>query len=147
MLCNVALNGIEKELRIIFPVNKTIKSGKPKVYISRFADDMIVTGKDKETLLTAKIIISDFLAKRGLELKETKTKIVTLSEGFNFLGFNITRKEFNPKLNNYTKQPTVLIIKPSDKAVNSIKSKIRDIIRKNNIMASLIKEINPVIRG
>ena len=45
LLCNVGLNGIEKEIRNIFPVNKTMKEGKPKVYVSRFAVDIIITGK------------------------------------------------------------------------------------------------------
>ena len=45
-----------------------MKEGKPKVYVSRFADDMIITGKDIQTLTTAKQIIQDFLKKRGLEL-------------------------------------------------------------------------------
>ena len=148
MLCNVALNGIEKEIRKIYPVNKTVKGGKPKVYISRFADDLIVTGKDTQTLTEAKEIIQNFLKIRGLELKEAKTKIVSIYEGFNFLGFNISRKKTNPKLNNTTKQETILIIKPADKAVKSIQTKIKQIIRKKrNSMASLIKELNPILRG
>jgi RNA-directed DNA polymerase len=147
MLCNLALNGIEEEIRNLYPVNKTIKGGKPKVYLSRFADDMIVTGKDKETLLTVKGIIQEFLRIRGLELKEAKTRIVSIHEGFNFLGFNISRKTYNPRLNNPTEQPTVLIIKPSEKAIDSIKSKVKEIIRKNQEMAAIIRELNPVIRG
>jgi len=80
----VALNGIEREIRNIFPVQKTFKEGKPKVYLARFADDMVVTGKDIETLLKAKQIIQDFLQIRGLELKEAaKTRIVSIYEGFN----------------------------------------------------------------
>jgi len=148
MLCNVALNGIEKEIRNIFPVNKTMKEGKPKVYVSRFADDMIITGKDIQTLTTTKQIIQDFLKKRGLELNETKTRIVTIYDGFNFLGFNFSRKKFNPRLNNHTEQTTVLVIKPSEKAVKSIRAKIKNIIQKNSTeIAAIIKELNPVLRG
>jgi RNA-directed DNA polymerase len=148
MLCNVALNGIEKEIRKNFPVNKTMKEGKPKVYVSRFADDIIITGKDIQTLNSVKQIIQNFLEKRGLELNESKTKIETIYVGFNFLGFNISRKKFNPKLNNHTEQTTVLVIKPSEKAVKSIKAKIKNIIRKHNSeIAAIIKELNPVLRG
>jgi len=124
MLCNIALNGLESEIRKIFPVNKSMKEGRPKVYLSRYADDMIATGKDKETLLKVKQIIENFLKLRGLELKTAKTRIVFIQEGFNFLGFNFSRKTFNPRLNNSTKQETVLIIKPSTKSVKFFKDKM-----------------------
>jgi RNA-directed DNA polymerase len=32
-----------------------------------------------------------FLAERGLQLSETKTRIVHIDEGFNFLGFTVRR--------------------------------------------------------
>jgi retron-type reverse transcriptase len=47
-LCNLALDGIETMMRERFPVNKALKGGRPKVHLCRYADDMIVTGKDKE---------------------------------------------------------------------------------------------------
>ena len=90
----------------------------------------------------------NFLKIRGLELKPAKTRIVTIYEGFDFLGFNIKRKPFNPRLNNSTEQKTVLIIKPSNKAVKSIKTRIRDIILNKRLeITVIIKEINPVLRG
>lgn len=147
-LCNIALNGIEAEIRKAFPVNKTMKDGKPKVYVCRYADDMVITGRSKEILLQVKEIIQEFLAVRGLELKEAKTRLVTIHEGFYFLGFNISRKKYNPILNKLTNQPTVLRIKPSDKAIQSIISKIKAIIWTNKTeIAKLVKELNPVIRG
>jgi RNA-directed DNA polymerase len=146
MLCNVA--GLEKIIRNQFPVNKTIKEGKPKVYICRYADDLIITGKDEIILYKTKELVSKFLSKRGLELKQAKTRIVNIRIGFDFLGFNISRKKYNPRLNNSTEQKTVLIIKPSYKSVENIITKIKNIIRQNNAeIKSLISEINPVLRG
>lgn len=146
-LFNIALNGLEKEIHKVFPVNKTMKDGKTKVYLIRYGHDLIVTGKDKETLYKVKEIIIEFLKIRGLELKETKTRIVTIYEGFDFLGFNISRKKYNPKLNNSTNQRTVLIIKPSDKSIKSIKQKIQIILRNQTEILAIIKEINPILRG
>jgi RNA-directed DNA polymerase len=44
-------------------------------------------------------MIENFLKERGLELKEAKTRIVSIEQGFDFLGFNISRKPYNPRLN------------------------------------------------
>lgn len=147
MLCKVALDGLELEIRKVFPVNKTHKKGKPKVYLIRYADDMIITGKDKEVLLQAKKVVQNFLKIRGLELKEAKTRIVSIFDGFDFLGFNLSRKTYNPKINNPTNQSTVLIIKPSDKAIKALKMKIKTIINNNIEIAAIIKERNPILRG
>ena len=147
-LCNIALNGVEAAIHEVYPLNKNVKGGRPKIYVCRFADDMVITGINEEILHHVKEIVQEFLAIRGLELKEAKTKIVTIQKGFDFLGFNISRKPFNPRLNNHTKQPTVLIIKPSDKSIKSLISKIKMIIGSNKPeIGILVKELNPVLRG
>jgi len=138
---------MEGLIRNAFPARKVVDGSRPKVNLFRFADDLIVTGTNEQTLIQIRQIIEQFLTIRGLELKESKTRIVTISTGFNFLGFNISRKPFNHRLNKKTYQKTVLIIKPSDKAIESIKLKIREIIFKNNELAAIIKEINPLLRG
>ena len=72
---------------------------------------------DNVDLLNNKVIpiIEEFLAERGLELSKEKTKITHISDGFDFLGFNI-RKYSNDKL----------IIKP---AKGNIKSFLQEIKR------------------
>jgi len=148
MLCNIALNGLEKEIRKEFPPRKLLNGKTPKVNIIRYADDLIVTGESKDILIKVKEIIENFLKIRDLELKKAKTRIITIYEGFEFLGFNISRKKYNPRLNKLTEQKTVLVIKPSNKAVKAIKLRIREIIlRKKLEIAAIIKEINPVLRG
>jgi RNA-directed DNA polymerase len=147
MLCNVALNGLEGKIRERFPVNKNIKGGKPKCYVLRYADDIVVTGANQEILQEAKAIITEFLQPRGLVLKEAKTRIVTVEDGFDFLGYNFRRKPYNPRLNQQTDQDTVLIIKPADKAVRSLLAKVKTELRRDTGMITVIKELNPVIRG
>lgn len=146
MLCNAVLNGIEPLIRNRFPLKPT-KGVRYKTYISRFADYIVITGISEENLLIAKTILSEFLKERGLELKEAKTRIVKIEEGFDFLGFNISRKTVNLKLNKSTKQNSVLIIKPSIKTIRSVSEKIRTEINNTNNMSALIKVLNPIIRG
>lgn len=135
VLCNIALNGIEKAIHRAFPLKKGISAG---IHVIRYADDMITTGKSVEILKEAKNIIKEFLADRGLELNENKTKITHVKEGFDFLGFNIVRKEYNPRLNSPTDQETVLIVKPSKKGVDNLKDKIKRIINKNNPIQQIV---------
>lgn len=143
-LCNIAMNGIEKVIREANPLQKGISQG---VHIIRYADDMIITAKSKEIARKNEQILREFLVKRGLKLNDEKTVITNIKEGFDFLGFNIKRLKWNPKLNQETDQETVLVIKPSEKGVDRLKEKIRKIITIHKPLAKIIAEINPVLRG
>ena len=75
---------------------------------------------------------------RGLAFNEDKTRIVHLSEGFDFLGFNVRRYP-NRKL----------LIKPSKAAVRRVRERLAAemrALRGGNAMA-VIARLNPVIRG
>lgn len=87
-LCNIALNGIED---LIKKANPLIKGISPGVHVIRYADDMIITGKNQEIVLRNKEILSKYLRERGLELNENKTLITHIKTGFDFLGYNIKR--------------------------------------------------------
>lgn len=143
-LSNVALNGIEKLLKEKIPKIKNISQG---IHVIRYADDMVITGKSKEIVLKCKAILSEFLAERGLELNETKTLITHIRDGFDFLGFNIRRLNWNPKYNRESEQETVLIIKPSKKGIQKLVTSIKKIIAINNPMVRIIADLNPVLRG
>ncbi|MGH8059373.1 MAG: reverse transcriptase domain-containing protein, partial [Candidatus Entotheonellia bacterium] len=69
VLCNMTLDGLERELKRRFT--------RRKVTLIRDADDFIVTG-DSEALLREEVtpVIETFLAGRGLTLSEEKTHIV-----------------------------------------------------------------------
>jgi RNA-directed DNA polymerase len=147
-LCNIALNGLEELIRKNNPLKRGISPG---VHLIRYADDMIVLGKNEEICKKNKEVVKQFLQIRGLELHKTKTKITNIKEGFDFLGFNIVRKPHNPKLNN-TKaesgsQKTVLLIQPSEKSVNKVKERIVKIITKGSPIMKIIRDLNPVLRG
>jgi Retron-type reverse transcriptase len=144
MLCNIALNGLEKLIKSIIPKRKGIGGG---VHVIRYADDIIILGKSKDILLTIKKGLNEFLNERGLKLNDKKTSIIHIKTGFDFLGFNIRRMKYNPKFNKQTTQETVLVIKPSKKGVQRLKDNIRSIIDKNKPIEALIRDLNPILRG
>jgi RNA-directed DNA polymerase len=144
LLCNIALNGIEKHIKKANPLVKGISAG---VNVIRYADDMIITGKSKEIAIKNLKLLSEFLKERGLELNEKKTLITHIKTGFDFLGFNVRRMKWNARLNNDTDQETVLIIKPSIKGIKKLKSSINKIIVMNKPIRKIISELNPILRG
>lgn len=143
-LCNITLNGIEKLIKDNNPLKRGISPG---VHVIRYADDMIITGKNQEILVKNKEILRKFLEERGLQLNEKKTLITHIKSGFDFLGFNIRRMSWNPRLNNSTEQETVLIIKPSKKGIKKLMETIKNIIVMNKPIRKIISEMNPVLRG
>lgn len=109
----------------------------PKINFIRYADDFVVTGDSPETLAKAQEVVVEFLAERGLALSPEKTRIVPLSQGFNFLGQNV--RLYGDKV----------LIKPSKEALAKIYDKIRDIVQRHKSVEQrdLIRALNPVIRG
>jgi RNA-directed DNA polymerase len=61
----------------------------------RYADDFVVTAKAREDIEALLPTLADWLRERGLELNLDKTRIVHITEGFDFLGFHI--QQFNGK--------------------------------------------------
>ncbi|WP_169222436.1 reverse transcriptase/maturase family protein [Brasilonema sp. UFV-L1] len=100
LLANIALDGLEKllsqfkKIKVYQQPNKrgTIVSRRIKLNkygIVRYADDFIITAETKEDIEAIVPTLKQWLAQRGLELNTEKTKIVSVKEGFDFLGFNI----------------------------------------------------------
>ncbi|WP_375515209.1 reverse transcriptase domain-containing protein [uncultured Nostoc sp.] len=79
LLANIGLHGLENY----------IKATNPKLGIIRYADDFIVTARDKESLKITQNLIKAWLSERGLELSSEKTLITSMEDGFDlFLIFN-----------------------------------------------------------
>ena len=138
-LANATLDGMERMLMECYQ-KRYLGKGKfyyPKVHLIRYADDFVVTAESKELLEEIKPLITDFLAQRGLSLSEEKTLVTHISEGFDFLGFNI--RKYNG----------ILLIKPSKKSRKKITGKLHEIIFSNKAItqSQLIEKLNPVITG
>ncbi len=137
LLANLCLDGLEDCV-----VKNLTERRKHKINVIRYADDFVVTGDSKEWLEEViKPRIIEFLKIRGLWLSEEKTHITHITQGFDFLGWNVRKYPVSGKYK--------LLIKPSDKSIKALAEKTGEIIRNNRQAktANLIKMLNPVIRG
>lgn len=139
-ISNWALDGLQHQLAEKFLRRQVDgKWIRPKVGLVRYADDFVITGYSKELLEDeVKPLVEAFLQERGLTLSPEKTRITHISQGFDFLGQNI-RKYQNGKL----------LIKPSNRNVQTFLTKVRAVIKDNASVkqVSLIGLLNPIIDG
>ncbi len=124
LLANIALNGLEQLCH-------------GKFGFIRYADDFVVTAQREEDLEKFKPVIEDWLKQRGLILNETKTKIVSINNGFNFLGFNV--RHYRGKC----------LIKPQKEKVLSFLRDIRQWLKSNRQATSenVVRYLNPILSG
>jgi RNA-directed DNA polymerase len=130
VLANLTLDGLELQIKLQFK--------KQKVNVIRYADDFIITGESKELLENkVKPAVEKFLKIRGLSLSQKKTKITSVEEGFDFLGFNLRWMK------------NKLIIKPAKASVKAVYLKIKQKLRKglHQQPGEVIIKLNPIIRG
>jgi RNA-directed DNA polymerase len=138
-LLNVALHGLEEAAGVRYQTSGKragdTMPGSPVVI--RYADDVVVLCHSQEQAAQVKARLAEWLAPRGLAFNEDKTKIVRLSEGFDFLAFNVRR---------YQRK---LLIKPSKAAIRRLRERLASemrILRGSNA-AAVIAVLTPVIRG
>ena len=103
LLANIALDGLEEFLGSFtdFYEYNSVSRGKPVIKkqkrqlfgFCRYADDFLVTCRNQESLKEIQPQIERWLALRGLAFNQEKTKIVSVKQGFNFLGFNFRHFE------------------------------------------------------
>jgi RNA-directed DNA polymerase len=120
-LCRIPHNGFCERRGVRFPP----------------ATHLIALCHTRQQALEIKARLARWLEPRGLAFNEQKTRVVTLSEGFDFLGFNVRRYGTKP------------LIRPSKAAVRRIRQRLRAelwSLRGNNAEA-VIKRLNPIIRG
>lgn len=137
LLANLTLNGMERLLRQEFPEGSRTQH-KAKIHLIRFADDFVVTGTSKEMLeQKVKPLIERFLGQRGLKLSTEKTVITHITDGFDFLGQNIRKRQGK------------LLITPSKKSINTLKTKVRTVLKDLPQAAAgeVIVQLNPILRG
>lgn len=141
LLANIALHGMEEAIGVKY--NKRGESNGRRMIV-RYADDFVAFCESEKEAIRVRDILVKFLKERGLELSQEKTSIKHLSEGFDFLGFNIRQY----KVNN-TKTGWKLLIKPSNKSLKDIKTKIKEVWLRNQSkdIFQIMKELNPIIRG
>jgi RNA-directed DNA polymerase len=143
LLLNIALHGMEETLGIRHNTRGEITGNRAVV---RYADDFVVFCESEEDAIRVRDkILPQWLAIRGLSLSPEKTRIVHLTEGFDFLSFNV-RHYPCPQT---TRTGFKLLTKPSKKAVLRRRGQLRDVW--NNLAScpidQVLSRLNPIIRG
>ena len=125
----LVLCGMEKVLKDKYP-DEGIK-------IIRYVDDYLFTGNSKNIMEQVLVDLREFLVIRGLTLSESKTKIVHISEGFNFIGWHFVRNRQG------------LEISPSPEKSNDVLRRIADVITQGKRWdpEKLIFKLNDIICG
>ena len=142
LLLNIALHGMEAALGSHYTPQGVLRG---KYAVVRYADDLAVFCPTQDDAVKAKARLAEWLGARGLQLSEEKTHLRHLTEGFNFLGFNIRHYPV-PKS---SRSGYKLLIKPSQKSVQQLRRKLKGNWRKHvgSPTVALINEMNPLIRG
>src|SRR5664280_1213344 len=139
LLLNIALHGMEQAAGVRYQVTGThagdTVSGSP--VLIRYADDLVALCHTRDEAQQVKARLAGWLAPRGLTFNEDKTRIVTLDDGFDFLGFTVRR------------QSDKLLIKPSKAALRRIRERLRTEMRalRGANATAVIARLNPIIRG
>ena len=143
LLLNLALHGMEAALGVVHGPRGEIAG--PRAVV-RYADDFVVFCESREDALRVRDrLLPPWLAERGLSLSEEKTRVVHLTEGFDFLGFHV-RHYPAPRT---SRSGFKLLIKPRKKAVVALRQELRAVwlrLRGHGI-TDVLARLNPLIRG
>jgi RNA-directed DNA polymerase len=99
---------------------------------ARYADDLVILCKTASQAENALTLTKSILADLGLECSPEKTKISTVKNGFQFLGFDISSKGVTIR----------------EKSREKFEGKLKEITtRSHNLDAKVYEKLNQVIRG
>ena len=126
LLANIALHGMEEAIGVKYDYRGQLIS---KRAVVRYADDFVCFCETKQDAEQVQKILVEWLKERGLTLSEEKTRIVHLTEGFDFLGFNV-RHYPAPQT---SRTGWKLLIKPSKESVQDVQRKIKDQWKKRRL--------------
>ncbi len=138
LLANIYMNLVDKAVnrtKGIFEQNG--------IKIVRYADDFVLVAKKLEK--QAIDYLQSMLERMELRINEEKTKAINAEEqSFNFLGFT-----FRYDKDLYTQGKRYWNIIPSDKAINKIVERIREILHSSLHFSptKLVQALNEVLRG
>jgi RNA-directed DNA polymerase len=139
VLLNVALHGMEQAAGVRY--RNTGKHPGATVdgcpVLIRYADDLVALCHTRDQAEQVKTRLAAWLTPRGLAFNEAKTRITTLSDGFDFLGFHVRH------------YGTKLLIKPSTAAVQRLRKRLSAEMKtlRGANAAAVIARMNPIIRG
>jgi hypothetical protein len=139
LLTNLVLDGLEKSVRQAINSAKTGSSGS---CFCRYADDMVIFTTTYRNAEIALEEVKRFLATRGLEIKEAKTRITNFyDQSFIFLNY-----EFSLILSQNRKRHVACISVPIS-AIQNFKVKIKKALAGKSYLSDDLKKVNSIVRG
>lgn len=149
LLANIALDGLERMFGIYTKTGNYYSPHRRKginkdIAIFRYADDFIVLAPSKAIIIEYVIPkVKKFLAGVGLDLNKAKTRVVNVSDGFNFLGFRFQR--FHRRNGEVRK----FVYQPNPERVRLFANKLAEQIKRSgNIdVKEMIRSLNRQIVG
>src|SRR4029077_2773174 len=124
LISNICLDGMQQLL-------------KDKVGLIRYADDFVVTAPTREEIEAIVPTIKKWLKQRGLVMHAEKTRIVSIQNGFNFLGFSV--KHHKGKC----------LFQPQKEKVFGLLKEVRRWLKRNRSASAenVIHHLNPILIG
>jgi len=139
LILNIALHGLEEAAGVRYQTGSQagwLRADSPA--LTRYADDLVVCCHSRQQAEQVKARLAGWLAPRGLAFNEDKTRVVELTDGYDFLGFHLRRYR-NGKL----------LIKPSPAAVKEFRRRLAKEFRalRGSNVAAVLATIAPIVRG
>ncbi len=124
LISNIALDGMQQLL-------------KGKASVIRYADDFVATAPTREEIEAIVPTIEKWLQERGLVMHAEKTRIVSVQNGFDFLGFSV--KHYKGKC----------LFQPQKEKVFGLLKEVRRWLRSNRSASAenVIRHLNPILIG
>ena len=144
VLLNIALHGMESAVGVAYRWNRGSYEIRGKRALVRYADDLVIFAETREDAEAARLDIARWLADRGLELSQEKTRLRHLKGGFDFLGFNVRQYPVSGTRTGYK-----LLIKPSKESVAAFKHRMKrewSALVGHNVDV-VLKRLEPLVRG
>jgi RNA-directed DNA polymerase len=141
LMSNILLTPFDREMR------------RKGYWVTRYADDWLVTCKSRQEAKAALAAAERILAQLGVTLHGEKTRIVHVRNGFEFLGYKIKRGQRPLRLSAEKIRSGVrsgdLYAFPGAKSLRHFQDQIRRRTRRKAPVSTreLIDQINPVIPG
>ncbi|MFI6803024.1 group II intron reverse transcriptase/maturase [Streptosporangium canum] len=153
LLANIALSALDeyfdRQWRETMSTDKRRRTRKRKGLgnwrIIRYADDFVLmVSGERRHAEALREEVARVLAPLGLRLSAEKTRVVHVDEGFDFLGLTIRRQRKRGTQKHY------IYTKPSKKAIQSIKDKVKEKVNRSTLhldLDKLLTSLNRMMRG
>ena len=139
VLLNIALHGMEQAAGVRYQQHG-VHAGelrRDSPVLIRYADDLLALCHTRQQAEQVKERLAGWLTLRGLAFNEDKTRIVSLDDGCDFLGFNVRR------------QSGKLLVKPSKEALRRHRQRLRSEMRslRGHNAVEVLQRLTPIVRG